>query len=192
MARSIIVNTAAGATKLSKRALAAVDALAKAKGSVVLAVAYLKQHAPDMALCERQVWRIKHMPQVRGLLLQKAQETVVDHAAAAADRLGALLDSPSEKVKLDAAKHLLACSGIKPPDGPGTRINIAVMSPDAVAWQKRTGQTIRTRQDREEFEQLKAQGALAGIPGYVLDWSPQDNEEGTQLGHLSQEDHGSA
>jgi hypothetical protein len=97
MARTTTITTQAGELKLSKKGFAAVDALAKSKGDVALAYAYLKQNDPDNTLCERQIWRIKHMPQVRALLLQKARQTVLDHAPAAAEKLGSLLDSSSEK-----------------------------------------------------------------------------------------------
>jgi len=184
MARTTIIQTPAGPVRVTAKALAVVDALCKAGGDVSLATAYANAQ-PHTKVSRRQVQRIAGKPGINAMILAKARDTITKNSARAADKLAGLMDSTSQKVQLEASKHLLSVSGIQPPQGPGARVsvNVGVMSPEGLAWSRRTGQVIRTREDREEYEQLKAKGAFegGGLVGYVIDWSPENEQEAKQI-----------
>ena len=80
-------------------------------------------------------------------------------------------------MQLESAVRVLSVAGIKPPEGPGVQVNVGIMSSIGREFLDRTGHTLRTKEDRAEYERLNAQGVFAsdGWPGYILDYSPQDD-----------------
>jgi hypothetical protein len=56
-------------------------------------------------------------------MAQRARQTIALAAGRASERIVELLDAESEHVSLDASKHVLAISSIRPPET-GANINI--------------------------------------------------------------------
>jgi hypothetical protein len=193
-ARTTIIQTPTGPVRLSAKGMAAFDALCRTGGDVKLAAAYLKQGAPSNVLCERQVRRIASKPGINAMIVAKARDTLSKNTARAADKLVSLMDqTDSKKVSLDAAQRILDVANIRPPQGPGANVNVnvGVMTPEGAAWKRRTNQIITTREDREEYERLSAQGAFegGGLVGYILDFSEYDKGE-RRLGQPKEEQGG--
>jgi len=65
-------------------------------------------------------------PQVRVLIERRARETIANGMMRASARLVELLDASSEHVSLDASKHMLAISGIKPRADAQVSVNIDI------------------------------------------------------------------
>jgi hypothetical protein len=115
----ITFQTEAGELKLSEKGAKALDALCRTGGDVKLAMAYAK-------LAERQVRRVKAMPGVKALIVQKARDAITCLTYRAAEKLGTLLDSPSQKVQFEAAERILAIANIRPPQAPPAAANVTV------------------------------------------------------------------
>jgi len=186
-----IIQTPAGPVRVTAKGMTVFDALCRTGGDVTLATSYANAQ-PGTKVSRRQVQRIAYKPGINAMIVAKARDTITKNTARAASKLVSLMDQDdSKKVSLEASKHLLSVSGIAPPQGPGVSVNVGIMSPEGAAWARRTNQTIRTREDREEFERLKEQGAFegSGPVGYVVDWSPQDDGEAKQVERQSSTEH---
>ena len=65
-------------------------------------------------------------PEIRVFIERTARETIANGTMRASARLVELLDAASEHVSLDASKHMLAISGIKPTADAQVSVNIDI------------------------------------------------------------------
>lgn len=157
MAKTRTFKTEAGDVKLTAKGIAALDALCKTGGDVKLAATAAK-------LSTKQVGRIKAIPAVKAIMIQRARDTIIQHAPKAADKLASLMDSPSQKVQFESARRILDVANIRPPDAPVPQVNIgigvfpsrAVINPDTPP---------------EEAKAIRAEWANYRGPGYLIDLS---------------------
>jgi hypothetical protein len=125
--------------------------------------------------CERTASRILKRPDVQKMLDEMARATLALAKGPAAHKLVGLMDSTSQKVQLDAAKHVLAISNIRPPDGPGTRVTIGIGAFP-------TRHVLTDEMSPEEVKSIKDEWANYGGPGYLIDWR-EDRDEPKQVEH---------
>ena len=129
MAKLTTYETPAGAVRLSAKGVQAFNALCRTGGDVTLAAAFAK-------LSTKQVGRIAKMPGIEAMMVQRGRQHLIKLVPKAAEKLGALMDSPSQKVQLDAAERVLSVSGITPPaKHPGVSVNVGVQVGYVVNWQ---------------------------------------------------------
>ena len=139
---------------LSKKARELVEMVA---GGVKTGVA-----ARAVNLSDRQARRVIKRSDVQVMLDDMARATLTLAKGPAASKLVSLMDSTSEKVKLDACKHVLSCGGIKPPDGPGVRVSIGIG-----AFPSRG--VITADMSEDEAKAIEAKWGNYGGGGYLLD-----------------------
>jgi hypothetical protein len=173
MGKLTCYETEAGQVRLSAKGQKAFEALCATGGKAELA-------AKLCGLSERQVRRLLAKPQVRAMMSQHARDTIAKAAPLAAAKLVALMSQDeSRKVQLEAAVRVLDIQGVKPPQGPGPRVNVGIGIVGGIA-----GLVVCTREQRDAYEQLKASGALDGSRvGYVVDWSPPEGAPPERIAH---------
>lgn len=85
------------------------------------------------AACERVGMNADHIsrelakPRIQAFIASEARKTIARGTMRASARILELVDASSEHVSLDAAKHVLAIDGIRPPsEGGNTNVNINI------------------------------------------------------------------
>jgi hypothetical protein len=107
-----IRSKAAQKPRISPRIRQAVDLLAKGTARTQ------RDAASKVGLSEEHLCRMLKKPQVRAFLAERTRQTLSLGSVRAGQRLVELLDGSSEKVALEASRHVLALDGFTPPSSP--------------------------------------------------------------------------
>lgn len=102
----------------------------------------IKAAAERVKMSREHLGRMLNRSHVQAFIAQQSRRTIAQGILRASARVIELVDAASEHVSLDAAKHVLAIEGIRPPDNSQPLVNIAI-SP---------GYVVKLRHATEEFE----------------------------------------